>query len=168
MSQAIEAPDEADTDQIARQLIYAETLVKKITGADLSGNLADLALLQRVLDSGEIGSEATYELQSLGMVLGRVFVNENKDYDWWMVEDEYGRDPAIRLKETSLLLFPLTMISKRVEDGEEVNVLELYKGLVKRLAEIRDGNPEYTQRSIKPDGLPFLGAPGKVAAQAEY
>jgi hypothetical protein len=53
-----------------------------------------------------------------------------------MVEDEYGRDPAIRYKETSLLVFPMTMISKRVEDGEELNVLELFDGLAKQLAEL--------------------------------
>ena len=53
-----------------------------------------------------------------------------------MVEDEYGRDPAIRYKESSLLVFPMTMISKRVEDGEELNVLELFDGLAKQLAEL--------------------------------
>lgn len=143
MNQKVEAPDDADVDRIAKQLIYAETLVKETVGSGLSGKVADLALLQRVVDSGQIQPEATYELQSLGIVLGKVFVNENKEYDWWMVEDEYGRDPAIRLKETSLLIFPLTMISKRIEDGEKVNVLEIYEGVVKRLAEIRDENPDY-------------------------
>lgn len=49
-----------------------------------------------------------------------------------MVEDEYGRDPAIRYKRSSLLAFPRTMLSKRVEDGESVNVVELYDGLTRR------------------------------------
>ncbi|WP_143154149.1 DUF3806 domain-containing protein [Rhodanobacter sp. OK091] len=31
--------------------------------------------------------------------------------------DEYGRDPVPRLPGTSVLLFPLTMISRRVERG---------------------------------------------------
>lgn len=144
MEQKIEAPNPADVDQIAKHLVYAETLIKEITGTGLSGTLADLALLQRVVDSGQIQPEATYELQSLGMVLGKVFVNENSEYDWWMVEDEYGRDPAIRLKETSLLIFPLTMISKRIEDGEKLDVAELYGDLVEKLTEIRDENPDYT------------------------
>lgn len=143
MSQTIESPNETDVDRIARQLIYAETLVKEIAGATLSGKKADFALLQRVLDSGQIEAEATYELQILGMAFGRVFVNENRDYDWWMVEDEYGRDPAIRLKETSLLLFPLTIISKRIEDGEALDASDLYNGLIVRLGAIRDENPEY-------------------------
>jgi hypothetical protein len=61
-------------------------------------------------------------------------------YDWWMVEDEYGRDPAIRYKETTLLVFPQTMISKRVEDGVPVDVQDMYNGLCERLEEIRVEN----------------------------
>ena len=55
-----------------------------------------------------------------------------------MVEDEYGRDPAIRYKESSLLAFPRTMLSKRVEDGELPDVEELFDGLARRLEELVD------------------------------
>jgi len=30
-----------------------------------------------------------------------------------MVEDEHGRDPAVRIPKTTIILFPMTMISKR-------------------------------------------------------
>jgi hypothetical protein len=42
--------------------------------------------------------------------------------DWTMVSDEYGRDPALRYKKTDTVFFPLTMISKRVERDEPVDV----------------------------------------------
>ena len=58
-----------------------------------------------------------------------------------MVEDEFGRDPAIRYKETTLLLFPLTMISKRIEDGELVNVMAIYEGLEEH---VQDSLPRTT------------------------
>ena len=44
---------------------------------------------------------------------------------WIAVEDEYGRDPALRDGETSIILFPMTTISKRIERGEIVDVLKL-------------------------------------------
>jgi hypothetical protein len=53
-----------------------------------------------------------------------------------MVEDEYGRDPALRYKQTSLLLFPKTMISKRIEDGKAVNVTEMFEGLQETVREV--------------------------------
>jgi hypothetical protein len=46
--------------------------------------------------------------------------------EWIMVEDEYGRDPAVRLPNTTIILYPMTMISKRIERGEKVDVFELY------------------------------------------
>ncbi len=52
-------------------------------------------------------------------------------------------DPAIRPRETALLIVPLTMASKRTEDDEPVNVRKLYDNLIKQLNEIRLDNPNY-------------------------
>lgn len=137
MPQQIEAPTQADVDRIARALIHAQDLVRSIAGEELSGRRSDLELIQGVLDSRQLEREATYSLQALGLAFGRVFLESNSGFDWWMVDDEYGRDPAIRYKQTSLLAFPMTMISKRVEDGEPVEVGNLYAGLQQRLSALR-------------------------------
>ena len=97
---------------------------------------ADLAALQRVIDSRIVEPEATYSLLALGLAFGKVFIGTQANYDWWMVEDEYGRDPAIRYKQTTLLLFPKTMISKRVEDGEQVDVVEIFEGLKETVRDV--------------------------------
>lgn len=140
MSQRIEAPTDEDVDRIARHLVHAQQVVVEVTGSSLSGQLADLALLQRVLDANVLEREATYSLQALGVAFGKVFVENNEHYDWWTVEDEYGRDPAIRYKETTLLVFPQTMISKRIEDEEVVDLQAMYEGLGEQLDEIRAAN----------------------------
>ncbi len=72
--------------------------------------------------------EQTYELQCMGIVLGDAFVQEMK-MEWVVVEDSYGRDPAVRMPGTSVIVFPLTMISKRIEAGEDVDVFDLFNGL---------------------------------------
>lgn len=71
----------------------------------------------------------------MGIVLGDVFV-QDKGFHWIMVEDEYGRDPAIKFEDTSIIAFPLTMISKRIERGEEVDVFDLYNGVADTLIEL--------------------------------
>ena len=136
VDQKIEAPTEADIDAIARALIHAEHVVHEVLGAKLDGSRGDLLLLQKLLDSGTIEREATYTLQALGLAFGRVFLTENPGYDWWMVEDEYGRDPAIRYQRSSLLTHLGTMLSKRVEDGEPVDVTDLFDGLSRRMREL--------------------------------
>jgi hypothetical protein len=96
-----------------------------------------LGTLRALLDANVFRSDQTYELQSMGIVLGDVFV-QDMGFHWLIVEDEYGRDPAIRYAETSVILFPLTMISKRIEAGEKVEVFDLYNGLAARAGELID------------------------------
>ncbi len=138
MPQEIGPPNETDVDRIAKQAIVASQLVEALDGCDeLDGTEGDLPSLQKLLDSGQLGRDQTFELQCLGIAFGRVVIRTlSGGFDWAMVEDEYGRDPAIRFGETSLLCFPMTMISKRIEDGEPVDILEMHEGLCERLIEL--------------------------------
>lgn len=94
-----------------------------------------LGTLRALLQAKMFRADQTRELRAMGVVLGDVFV-QDMQFHWVMVQDEYGRDPAIKYKDTSVMLFPLTMISKRVEAGEEVDVFALYNGLAERAASI--------------------------------
>lgn len=88
-----------------------------------------LELLDVILKAGWIKPGETGSLQCLGITLGDALA-QKLGLHWVQVEDSYGIDPALRYKETSVLLFPLTMISKRVEQGEEFNVHHLFELLV--------------------------------------
>lgn len=134
--QKIEPPTEVDIDAIARAFIHAEQVVDETLGRKLDGSRNDLRLLQELLDTDTVEREATYTLQALGLAFGRVFLRENPGYDWWMVEDEYGRDPAIRYQRSALLAYPRTMLSKRIEDGEPVDVSDLFEGLTRRMRDL--------------------------------
>ena len=138
--QRIEPLDAQDADLLERQLLHADALVREVTGSGLTGRLTDLSLIQRVIDARLVEPEATYSLQSLGIAFGRSFVDSTGHYAWWMVEDEYGRDPCVRYKDTTLLVFPQTMISKRVEDGEAVDVQALFDGLRDHVEQVRAEN----------------------------
>lgn len=102
-------------------------------------NLADkLRLLQAILDAEWIDGEETLKLQCLGITLGDALAQE-LGAEWVMVEDEYGRDPALSIPGTTTLLFPLTMISKRVERGEQVDVQALFDGVLGHVRSDADG-----------------------------
>ena len=53
-----------------------------------------------------------------------------------MVEDQYGRDPALKYKDSSIIIFPLTMISKRVEKGEQVDVFALFNDTAAKVEDL--------------------------------
>jgi hypothetical protein len=107
---------------IERFLDDAELKGKYLTAAGKLGTLQ--ALLQKKV----FKAQQTRELQSMGVVLGDAFVKD-MGFEWVIVKDEVGHDPALRYKKTGILLFPLTMISKRVERGEDVDVFDLYNGV---------------------------------------
>lgn len=103
----------------------------------MDGSMDDLDRLQTIVESAKIPVGNTQQLQSLGIVFGKVFVNETADYDWWVIEDEYGKDACVRYKETRLLIFPQTMLSKRIEDGAEIDVIGLFNDLRQELERIK-------------------------------
>lgn len=94
-----------------------------------------LGIIRAIIQQGIFKPNQKCELQSLGIVLGDAFVQELK-MEWIMVEDDYGRDPALRLPGTSVIMYPLTMISKRIERGERVDVFELFNGVAARVQEL--------------------------------
>ena len=103
-----------------------------------------LGLLQAILDAGWIELTETVKLQSLGTTLGDALVQE-LGLEWVAVEDDYGRRLAVRFPGTTVIAFPRTMISKRIERGEEVDVRRLFQGI---RADMRDmaRNPEYRRQ----------------------
>ncbi len=140
MDQVISAPDDEWTTYIAKMWLLGNQISKDILEEEMDGTLADLSRLQKIIDSNGIPASNTQELQSLGIVFGKMFVENTPDYDWWVVEDEYGKDVCLRYKETSLMIFPQTMISKRIEDSEELEITEFYKMLKQDLEQIKSEN----------------------------
>lgn len=100
-----------------------------------------LVLLQAILDAGWIDKSETVKLQSLGITFGDALA-QKLEMEWVTVEDEYGKDPALRFPGTTVIAFPLTMISKRIERDETVNVAQLFKGICEDVREMKN-NPEY-------------------------
>lgn len=118
-------------DMLAQQKQRA-VVEKYLSKEDLHGKYltaaGKLGTLRAILQAKIFTVEQTYELQSMGIVLGDVFV-QDMGFKWVIVQDSLGRDPALQYRDSKVLLFPLTMISKRIERGEEVDVFDLYNGI---------------------------------------
>ena len=135
--QRITALTEADQQRLRDQ----RAVVEKYLGNEDSRQkyktaAGKLGTLRALLQAGAFKREQTYELQCLGIVLGDAFVQE-LGMEWIMVEDEYGRDPAVRMPNTTIILYPLTMISKRLERGEPVDVFELLNGVAAQVEDLQ-------------------------------
>jgi len=118
----LSAADAARLDK-QRDLVARELAARY--KANLTKTKGDLLLLQKLLDDGAFKPTQTFELQSLGVVFGDVLVAD-AGVHWTMVTDEYGTDPTLIRGNSSLQVNALTMISKRVERGEKVDVADLF------------------------------------------
>jgi len=120
-----------DRARLQRQRELAQGLARRHVGTPLRGRgTEDLRVIQDVLDRGDFGPDDGYELQSLGVALGDVMASE-LDLAWIVVNDEIGRSRALRMGDTEVLIFPITMISKRVEQGVPFTVQALYDQTVR-------------------------------------
>jgi hypothetical protein len=128
--------DTEDEQRLSKQRTEVNTLCARVGQGIPQGEGAVLKALQAILDSGVLNAEDTYALQCLGVVLGDVLAGR-LGLTWRAVVDAYGRDPCLVLEGTSIILFPLTMISKRVERGEAVDIRETVQKVVLTLDDIR-------------------------------
>lgn len=86
----------------------------------------DLALLQALLDKQLVRPDQVPELQAMGIIIGDLLAAE-LGMHWVVYEDNIGRSRALRYRETDDVLFPMTMISRRREAGNQTSVTAIYQ-----------------------------------------
>ena len=136
MSQRIHVPNAEELARIEAQRAWVRNHFEPDARGQYDSLEGKLRLLDTIVRSKWIERNETVKLQCLGITLGDAVVQEFA-MRWVTVEDEYGRDPAVELPGTSILVFPLTMISKRIEQGEEVDIYDLFDGLCTKVREMK-------------------------------
>lgn len=129
---------EDELDWLAAQRGRVEALLAGNADAlaEYETDAGKLAVIRAVLNAGAFRPDQTFELQGLGVIFGDVLASQ-LGMQWRVLEDDQGVSPCLVLPDTSIVLFPQTMISKRIERGEELDVLDLLDGIIAKVEEIR-------------------------------
>ena len=136
-TQTVTSLTSVDLQRLAKQRATVEKYLGDETSKKNYNTAAGkLGLLRALLEQRVFKPTQTYELQCMGVVLGDAFAQELK-MEWVMVSDSYGRDPALRVPKTSIIIYPLTMISKRVEKNEKLDVFDLFNGVANQVETLR-------------------------------
>jgi len=123
-----------DSARLEQQRAVVATAARQRYGTRaLTRTKRDLPVLQKLIDEKVFNKSQTFELQSLGVAFGDVLASE-LPLRWVMVTDEFGTDPTLRYKETTLQVNALTMISKRVVKDRPVRLSELLQATREQLA----------------------------------
>lgn len=135
-TQRIEPLQEVDRQRLDECRRFVESLVDPAsTPGVFESSAGKLKVLQAILDQGVFAKDQTVELRSLGVVLGDVIASELM-MEWIIVIDEYGRDAAISTPSRKSILFPLTMISKRIERGESFDLFDFCNWTIAKVQEL--------------------------------
>ncbi|MFK7732519.1 MAG: DUF3806 domain-containing protein [Pseudomonadales bacterium] len=106
--------------KLAKDMIY-DSLLTRLTG----NKEKDLRLLQQLVDRKSLRPDQRRELQALGSVLGQLLKKEFR-LEWVVYVDQLGRSRGLQIDNTRQVMFPLTMISRRLEADARVDVQRIY------------------------------------------
>lgn len=126
---------QSDEARLEQQRAVVAAAAKRYGTGSLSRRTSDLPILQKLIDDRVFKKSQTYELQCLGVVFGDVLSSE-LPLRWVMVTDEFGTDPTLRFKKTTIQINALTMISKRIERDEPVDISRLLRITREQLAQV--------------------------------
>ena len=115
-----------DNQYMRSQRNLIEDIVRRSLGSSFTGDPSfDVPVLQRLLSEGKVLPHQRQELQAMGIILGDLLA-EKLGMEWVIYEDDLGRSRALQLNGTDNFLFPVTMISRRVEAGNTPPVQAIY------------------------------------------
>lgn len=116
-----------DRNYLAQQVEKIDTLARTRLGTELRSDLSDLTVLQQIVDRELIGSKDTESLQALGAVMANIMLIDVPSLEWKIYKDSVGRSRALCAKNTKECLFPMTMLSRRMEVGLKPDVKKVYE-----------------------------------------
>lgn len=94
------------------------------TKVRLTGTREDIPNLHTMLSEGPYTADPNAELTTFGIVFGQVLAREIP-MRWVIYQDEQGSDLALQYQNLELFVFPCDMIAKRIEEGEDINEINL-------------------------------------------
>ncbi|MGH1485015.1 MAG: DUF3806 domain-containing protein [Cellvibrionaceae bacterium] len=126
MGQVVEELNANDHKFLA---LHRNWLDHQSAGSDIeSTSEAKLHLIQTIIEGEELKKYESTKIQSLGVGFGDALTQDVPELEWVAVEDEDGRELALRFKHTSILFYPLTDLARRIEDYVEVDVMNMFDG----------------------------------------
>lgn len=123
-----------DHNKMDKELTALSDLTQTELGAPIRKDLSDLDTMQRLVDSNVVEQSDYATQQAMGVVLGNLILADFPNtFEWKIYEDDLGRSRALCVKKTSDCLFPITMLSRRMEVGSKPNVKQIHNDAILRM-----------------------------------
>lgn len=101
---------------------WAVMTIKKQLTKDFTSSEADIASIQKVMDSGKFNNSQRQAWESFGMAFGAILVNEMDGMEWVTVIDGQKEYPALKFAETDVMVYPQQLVWSRVRNGKSCSL----------------------------------------------
>ena len=126
----------------SQELIQKEKLIQSIgniaqaigSGLSENGNRSDLPVLEQVLEHLNWAEHGEVCFIAVGLAFGKLLA-ATEPLDWVKVQDEWGEEISLKLQTHEYFIHPVSMIVKRAERGEEIDLQYLFDEMVRRIRE---------------------------------
>ncbi|MCV6626626.1 MAG: DUF3806 domain-containing protein [Cellvibrionaceae bacterium] len=129
-----------DRSHLERQVNSIDEISSGALGSPIRGSRQDLKTLQRIIDRGLVKKDQVQLQQAMGAVLGNILVLEPA-LEWKIYEDKLGRSRAVCVKGSNDCIFPITILSRRMEVGLLPRVEAVYQRALEMIADKLPQNP---------------------------
>lgn len=120
-----------DKNRMEQEVTRVNELGQTKLGTPLRRDLSDLNTLQRIIDKELVAMDDYETQQAMGVVLGNVMLADFPNtFEWKIYEDQLGRSRALCVRNTNDCLFPVTMLSRRMEVGTKPDVKKIYNDAI--------------------------------------
>ena len=85
-----------------------------------------------MVDSGKFNKNQRSAWESFGIAFGTILVNEMDGMEWVTVIDGAKEFPALRFADSSLMVYPMSLIWNKVRNGEKVNLKEEFESIKRK------------------------------------
>lgn len=120
-----------DKSKMDKELSALSELTQTKLGAPIRSDLSDLITMQRLIDENIVAQNDYGTQQAMGVALGNLILADFPNtFEWKIYEDEIGRSRALCVKKTSECLFPITMLSRRMEVGSKPDVKKVHSDAI--------------------------------------
>lgn len=124
-----------DKNKMQQQEDKIKEIARSKLGSSINRNWGDIAVLQRMIDQKLIKSDDFATQEAMGVILGNVMQKDFPSHLQWKVyKDKQGRSKALCVVKTQECLFPITMLSRRMQLEMEVDVTTIYDNAINQIA----------------------------------
>jgi hypothetical protein len=76
----------------------------------------------------------SHRFAAVGLAFGKVLAAV-APLDWVQVKDEWGEEISLKMRSYEYFIHPVSMIIKRAEKGEEIDLRYLFDEMIRRIRE---------------------------------